>query len=237
MMARMVGFTRIIRTPWLNKTLELAGEGLDGAQMRAQLEDYLSFEISSATNRRKTREILLLPWAADDKALATLRPQALELAKGHPHELLPVHWGMLIVAFPMFGDLVRLIGKMSEYQVELTSAQIKQKILDEWGERSTVVKGSEKMLASLNAMGVVRRVKQGRYVLAPKAEVDEDLSLLLLEADMLANPSTYRGYGELFRLPELFPFELHASKERLFEDDRFVVGNFGREFTVGVRER
>jgi hypothetical protein len=236
-MPRMVGFTRIIKLPWLNKTLELAGEGLDAAQMRSELEDYLSFEIKSDTNRRKTREILLLPWTVDDDALATLRLQALELAKSHPYEQLPIHWGMLIAAFPMFADLVRLIGKMSEYQDELTSAQIKQKVLDEWGERSTVVKGSEKMLASLNAIGVVKRVKTGRYVLAPATAVDEDLSAFLLQADMLVNPSSYRTYGELLRLPEMFPFEMNVSKERLNEDNRFAVGNFGREFTVSLQQR
>ena len=63
-MARMVGFTRIIRLPWLNRMLELAGEGLESTQMRDELEEYLSFEITSPTNRRKTREILLLPWTA-----------------------------------------------------------------------------------------------------------------------------------------------------------------------------
>ena len=43
-MARMVGFTRIIRLPWLNRTLELAGEGLEPTQMRDELEEYLSKE-------------------------------------------------------------------------------------------------------------------------------------------------------------------------------------------------
>lgn len=105
-MARMVGFTRIIRLPWLNKTIELAGEELEPTQMREELEEYLKFEISSDTNRRKTREILLLPWVAEDAALEALRPKALELALSHPYDLLAVHWGMLVVAFPMFGDLV-----------------------------------------------------------------------------------------------------------------------------------
>lgn len=232
----MVGFTRILRLPWLNKTIELAGDGLDVKQMRDELEAYLSFEISSDTNRRKTREILLLPWTAEDAALDALRPYALELAKTHPYELLALHWGMLVVAFPMFGDLVRLVGKLCEYQDEFTSAQLKLKVLDEWGERSTVVKGSEKMLASLNAIGVVKRVKQGRYELAPRVAVDEDLSLFLLQADMLAFQSGYRGFIELRALPELFPFELGLSKERLMEDERFSVGNFGREFTVSLRQ-
>lgn len=53
---------------------------------------------------------------------------------------------------------------------------------------------------------------------------------------MLAHQSGYRSFNELQALPELFPFVLHASKERLVEDARFSVGNFGRMFTVSLRE-
>ncbi|MBR3159285.1 MAG: hypothetical protein IKF14_09315 [Atopobiaceae bacterium] len=53
---------------------------------------------------------------------------------------------------------------------------------------------------------------------------------------MLAYQSGYRSYTELQALPELSPFVLHASKERLVEDERFSIGNFGREFTVSLRE-
>lgn len=58
----------------------------------------------------------------------------------------------------------------------------------------------------------------------------------VLHADMLAYQSGYRAFAELGMLPELFPFELSLSKERLVEDARFLVGNFGREFTVPLRE-
>ena len=73
-------------------------------------------------------------------------------------------------------------------------------------------------------------------MLAPRVDVDEELSLFLLHADMLSYQSGYRSYTELQSLPELFPFVLHASKERLVEDERFSIGNFGREFTVSLRE-
>ena len=133
-------------------------------------------------------------------------------------------------------DLIIIGGGPAGYVAGIRAAQLKLKILDEWGERSTVVKGSEKMLASLNAIGVIQRVKQGRYVLAPRVDADEELSLFLLHADMLAYQSGYRSYTELQALPELFPFVLHASKERLVEDARFSIGNFGREFTVSLNQ-
>lgn len=52
----------------------------------------------------------------------------------------------------------------------------------------------------------------------------------------LCYQSGYRSYAELQALSELFPFVLHPSKEQLVEDARFSVGNFGREFTVSLRE-
>ena len=93
------------------------------------------------------------------------------------------------------------------------------------------------MLASLNAIGVVKRVKQGRYKLAERLPLDEELSLFLLHADMLTFCSSYRTYAELRNLPEMFPFTLNIQKERLANDERFSVGYFGHEFTVALKER
>ena len=53
---------------------------------------------------------------------------------------------------------------------------------------------------------------------------------------MLAYQSGCRVYDELQALLELFPFVLRACKERRVEDERFSIGNFGREFTVSLRE-
>jgi len=89
--------------------------------------------ISSDTHRRKTREIPLLLWAAEDPALASLRVKASELVKSHPYELLTPLWGLPITMFPMLGHLVCLISKTGEHQYALASVQIKQKALDAWG--------------------------------------------------------------------------------------------------------
>ena len=58
-MAKMVGLSRNIKLPWLNRTVDFIQEGLSEDEIKGKLNEYLSFEIESPTNLRKTREILL----------------------------------------------------------------------------------------------------------------------------------------------------------------------------------
>ena len=58
-MAKIVGLSRNLKLQWLNKVVELASSNLTEQEIKDQLNEYLSFEISSPTNLRKTREILM----------------------------------------------------------------------------------------------------------------------------------------------------------------------------------
>ena len=61
-MAKMVGLSRNLKLTWLNKAAELASVELTEQEIKDQLNEYLSFEITSPTNLRKTREILMNIW-------------------------------------------------------------------------------------------------------------------------------------------------------------------------------
>ena len=58
-MAKMIGLSRNLKLQWLNKVVELVLEGLPEPEIKEQLNEYLKFEIVSAINVRKTREILM----------------------------------------------------------------------------------------------------------------------------------------------------------------------------------
>ena len=55
-MAKMVGLSRNLKEPWLNKVAELAIEDLTEDEVKNQLNEYLGFEIGSPTNLRKKRD-------------------------------------------------------------------------------------------------------------------------------------------------------------------------------------
>ena len=61
-MAKMVGLSLVVKQGWMRKAVALLDENLPEAEYRKQLEEHLSYEIDSPTNRRKAREILMKIW-------------------------------------------------------------------------------------------------------------------------------------------------------------------------------
>lgn len=85
------------------------------------------------------------------------------LIKKDSDYVLPVHWCMMLAAYPVFQDMCRLIGKISEFEETFTLKQIKQKLFDEWGERANLYHSIDKLIATLKAMDVLESEKVGVY--------------------------------------------------------------------------
>ena len=79
----MVGLSRNLKEPWLNKVAELAIEGLTEEDVKAQLNDYLGYEIESPTNLRKTREILMNVWIYNNDYSENLFEEAKTLYRNY----------------------------------------------------------------------------------------------------------------------------------------------------------
>jgi len=66
----------------------------------------------------------------------------------------------------------------------------------------TILKGSEKIVASLNQFGVVRRVRRGHYVIAEPIELNDELTRFLVFAELPDVPGTAgRGRVVSVRVP------------------------------------
>ena len=86
-----------------------------------------------------------------------------ELMEKYPEYAVSINWCMMLAAYPVFFDMCKLIGKMSEFQDEITLAQLKQKLFDEWGERTTLYHSIDKLIATLKEFDVLRCEKPGKY--------------------------------------------------------------------------
>lgn len=106
-MAKMVGLSRTVKLQWLNKVVELVLEGLSEQEIKDQLNEYLSFEIESPTNVRKTREILMNIWVFENEQSRKIKAPALDLIKAYPEYDFVVHWCMLMTAYPDFCGYVQ----------------------------------------------------------------------------------------------------------------------------------
>lgn len=235
-MAKLVGLSRNLKIQWLNKTAELVLSGLCENEIHEQLNEYLSFEINSPTNLRKTREILMSIWVYENTVSEKIKEEALQLIRNYPDYELEVHWCMMLAAYPVFDDMCKLIGKMSEFQDEITLAQIKQKLFDEWGERTTLYHSIDKLIATLKAMNVLKCDKPGKYAVNKHTVSNSRVATFLVYTMMLVDDGGYYSFVDANNSTYLFPFDYKLDKETLLEDTRFSMNNFGGELTISLNE-
>ena len=80
-MAKSIGLSRNIKKQWLDKAAELYCDNLSENEYKNKMNEYLSFEIESPTNLRKTREILMNLWYYDnDDDITRVRKEAGDIA-------------------------------------------------------------------------------------------------------------------------------------------------------------
>ena len=72
-MAKTVGLSRNIKMQWLNKAVALLYDNLEETEYKSALNEYLGYEIGSAINIRKTREILMHLWFYKDAETDDIR--------------------------------------------------------------------------------------------------------------------------------------------------------------------
>ena len=235
-MAKIVGLSRNLKLQWLNKVVELVLEGHTEQEIKDLLNEYLSFEIESPTNIRKTREILMNIWVYDNELSNKIKAPALELIKSYPEYDLVIHWCMMMAAYPVFVDMCKLIGKMSEFQDEITLAQLKQKLFDEWGERTTLYHSIDKLMATLKAMEALACDKPGKYHVNKHRISNSKVVSFMVYTMMLVDDSGYYTFTEINSSNYLYPFEYRMEKETLLEDGRFAMNNFGGELSISLND-
>lgn len=234
-MPKAIGLSRKIKLQWLNKAVALLGENLTEEEYKAKLNEYLSFEIESPTVLRKTREILMRLWFyEDDVDVVAIRNDALKLIRLYPDYDVEIHWCMLLIVYPVFSDVVRLIGRLVDYNEVLTLRKLKQKLYDEWGERTTLYHSVDKIVATLKELGVVTSYKRGSYSIVERKVKRSNIVAFMIYVAMRVDNNSYYSFADLNAFDILFPFEYEVSKEELMEDDRFVITRLGSDISIAI---
>lgn len=231
----MVGLSRNLKLEWLNETARLRQENLSETELKARLTEYLSREIVSPTNLRKTREILMRLWVYDDDN-KNLRDLAVKMYKDFPNAAQAIHWSLLIVTYPIFGCLSKIIGRLFELCEVITTRQIKQKLFDELGERSTLFHSTDKIIATLKDIGALTARKAGEFTFTPRIVDEEEVIALMIRSALLSDGGSYFRLSELEKLNVLYPFRYRVTLELLSDEKFFTVTNFGGEPVVMLKE-
>lgn len=234
-MAKTVGLSRKIKLQWLNKAVDLLNEQLSENEYKKRMNEYLSFEIESPTVLRKTREILMRIWFyEDDKRVTSIRKDAYDLIKKYPDYDVAIHWCMLLMIYPVFADLSKLIGRISDLNGVVVLKQLKQKLYDEWGERTTLLHSTDKIIATLKELGVISTDKPGHYSIIKHEINNPEIAGFLIRVAMIADGNSYYSFDNVNDFDVLYPFEYKLSREEMMSDKNLCITQFNNELVLAV---
>lgn len=213
---QQVGLDRLARLEWLERTASLVLAGNDAPTIKSVLQEDLGASFrSSATEVRgslnKTITILQKVWGNPPCEIDTLHTDGLELlTRIPPREHTPIHWGMLMAAYPFWSSVATQVGRLLRLQGSAAAAQVQRRIREQYGERETVARRARYVLRSYLDWGVLQETgAPGVYQAAPSYVVnDPQLVAWLAEAALWARSNDAAPLRELLEGPSLFPFQL-----------------------------
>lgn len=231
---KVIGIDRKIDREWLDAVLDRFATGSDLAATRAFLHDLLQPQHPAQAARQKTVGILLRIWPLASKQHQGVRSQALTLLPAVPsRDRVWLHWGMAVLTYPLFRDTAAAVGRLLKLQGDFTLAQLERRLVEDWGDRSTLRRAAQRIVRSMVQWGVLAEVGRGKFGPAPKRmSGSSELQLWMMEALHLADGSRELESHQLLTLPTAFPFQINVGLGDLRRSDRFAVHRQGLDMDM-----
>ncbi len=235
-MVKTVGFACNIKLQWLKKAIQLLEEKPDEAAYKQDLNEYLSFEIDSPTRLRKTREILMNIWYHENEKINPFRKEALGLIDKYPDYIVPISLCLIYLTYPVVADICKFMGRIFEYNNEVTNATLKQKLYDAWGERGSLETTCRRVTLTLKDLDILKDSTRTRYALNKMVIHNYHVVAFMLATAMQIDGNSYYAFSELHEFDVLFPYDLVISKEQILTDPHFAATHFSGEMTISLRK-
>ncbi len=203
-----IGFDRLIRLRWLDRAALLAAELREPDALHQAMLAQLAGELPGVDARRKTANVLTRIWWRVPEEHVPLRDEALGQIKAcAPEERLMYHWGLCLLAYPLFRDVAATVGRLLRLQGAVGQAQVVSRISAEWGNRSTLETAVPRIVLSLVDWGVLAATEEkGLYKAGTQIAVARKESISWLFATVRRSRATDLPFSDLLRTPELFAF-------------------------------
>ncbi|HHY23775.1 MAG TPA: hypothetical protein GX527_05990 [Clostridiaceae bacterium] len=152
------------------------------------------------------------------------------------NEKLAIHWCMLMLAYPIFLDVVFTIGKLIDLQNGFSLSIVRRRIFEIWGERSTLKYAIGKIVRSITEWGIIEDGdKSGDYKRKEQFIISSpEVKFLLIEAYLTASKRAYLQFIEVNKLHELFPFKLDLRLEDFHNSEIFSLNKMGMDIVIGL---
>ncbi len=95
------------------------------------------------------KTVLLRTWLLSSESPQPLRDHGLSLlSRTRTSERLALHWGLVCVSHPVVWETASVVGWLLRLQGEASLSQVRARIVETYGDRSTVVRASQRILRS-----------------------------------------------------------------------------------------
>lgn len=221
-MAKIVGLSRNIKLNWISYASSVLNDVTDINEAKKMLNDYLAAEIKSPDNLRKTKDILINIWLKSDDEL---RKEAFRLVEKYPEDKIVIFWCMLLSVYPVFDNICNTMGKIYKFQDEISLSQLKDKMFDQWGERTTLYHSIDKIAATMKSLECVKATK-GKYTKVNHEVLNEDISNFIALTYLKTVDSSYTSLEDINDWDAMFPFNYKITREMISLDDRYQITAF-----------
>ena len=227
---RRIGFDRAIKVDWLDAVASEMQTEKDPKKVRDYLHDLLKNEHPAYVARRKTVSVLMRIWCSIPQEQVYMRDRALQMIdKMDAQGRLLIHWGMILLAYPFFRDIVTIMSDLFALQREFSNSQVVRKLERSWGQRTTVKRAAQRVIRSLCEWGIIKETGE-RGVYTPSAKIENlsvDLELWFVEAVLRSESTEFVVLEQLHDMSSAFPFSLNLSITDLFKSGKFEINQQG----------
>ena len=232
----IIGFNRRVDLEWLGYTARLVAGGHDKSKIHEELSEYLSLKLSKGSfakrgSREKTITLLLKTWVHVRTEIKPLRDDGLELLDQLPaSQLAAVHWGMTMAAYPFWGQVAAVTGRLLSLQGSAAAIQIQRRIREIYGERETASRSARYVVSAFHQWGALEEDgDKGVYrACVPNEVTDTRLIGWLMEAYLLSREESRVAPKSIVESPAFFPFVLDIGGSiAAAGNPRLVVDRYG----------
>jgi hypothetical protein len=234
-MKQIIGFDRRLQLDWMDATVSLCRDDLQTGTVGEHLQQRLDQAVTGDVARRKTITVLMRIWAKVPAKDVSLRDEGLELAaQVEASDRLWLHWGMSLLAYPFFRDVAAIAGKLGRLQGTFSQAQVRRRMVENWGQRTTLQRAIQRLVRTFVDWGVLKDADaRGTYVIAPSVRTENQaLALWFLDCALHANGTDQVPLRDLAQLSYTFPFDLTPFVPDVRRSDRFEVTRQGLDLEM-----
>ncbi len=163
-MMRSLPLSRTLSIPLLEVAYRFASVELSDKDRSERLMIALREHTSDAEAGGRTRSLLSRIWLRPPEPAAEMVRWAIEHPEQFPDRRL-MHLGALIATVPFVGSALVPLGRSFALDQPMADADLRQRMVERWGDTPAVRDGARKTMSSLRNMGVI--AGGGRHPIGP----------------------------------------------------------------------